>query len=677
MKAVPLHRIRNIGIISHIDAGKTTVTERLLYYTGTIHKLGEVHEGEATTDWMVQEQERGISITAAAITCEWRNSFINIIDTPGHVDFTIEVERSLRVLDGAVAIFCAVGGVEPQSEAVWHQADKYRVPRLAFINKMDRIGASFSRVIEDIKAKLTGKPLILQLPIGQEENFCGIIDLIQQKALYWQEEDLGKTIIEGDIPLELQKEVQIYREELIATLAEQDEEILQSYIEGEPLSIEGIKKAIRKQTLANYTVPILCGAALKNKGIQPLLDAIVEYLPAPNDLPTIKGLNPKTGQQEERIASLEAPFSALAFKIMMDEGRKLTFLRIYSGRVEVGAGVYNSNRHQKERLARIFRMHANKRVRLQGASAGQIVAVAGLNRTYTGDTLCQEDAPIQYETIGIPEPVISASIEPQRISEEEQLNQVLKKLMEEDPTFRATQDEETGQTIISGMGELHLDVLTRRIREEFGLNIRVGQPQVVYRETLSRPAVAEGKFSKEIAGKKHWAQLSLSLEPRERGAGSIFNSSLEPGVLPPNIVELILETVRASAEGGGLSGYPLVDIKIELINALYKEDESTELAFRNAATMAFREGLYAGGSILLEPIMQIEVVAPEEFVGNIIEDLAIRKGKIEGINSRATVRIIKALVPLSKMFGYSTQLRSASQGRASYSMQFSHYDEVK
>jgi len=677
MKAVPLNRIRNIGIISHIDAGKTTVTERLLFYTGTIHKLGEVHEGEATTDWMTQEQERGISITAAAITCQWRHAFINIIDTPGHVDFTIEVERSLRVLDGAIAIFCAVGGVEPQSETVWHQADKYRVPRIAFINKLDRIGANFFWVIEDIKDKLTRNPLIIQLPIGQEGDFRGVIDLIKEKALYWQEEDLGREVREEAIPDQMVSQARAYREELIAKLAEYDEELLQLYIEGRDIPPEQLKKVIRRETIANNLVPVLCGAALRNKGIQPLLDAIVDYLPAPNDLPLTMGVNPETGEEEGRRAALEEPFSALAFKIMMDEGRKLTYLRVYSGRLEAGATIYNSNRRQKERLARIFRMHANKRVRLEEATAGQIVAVAGLNHTFTGDTLCDEKAPIRYESIGVPEPVISAAIEPQRISEEEQLNQVLKKLMEEDPTFKASFNEETGQIIISGMGELHLDVLTRRIKEEFGLNVRVGKPQVVYRETISRAVTAEGKYSKEIAGTKHWAQLWLSLEPRERGTGSLYLSSLEPGELPPELVELILDTIKASAEGGGIAGYPLVDLKVELSKALYREGESTELAFRNAALMAFQEGLYAAGSILLEPIMHIEVVSPEEFVGNIIEDLATRKAKIEAINTRSTVRIIKALVPLSKMFGYSTQLRSASQGRASYSMQFSHYDRVE
>jgi len=677
MKAVPLNRIRNIGIISHIDAGKTTVTERALYYTGIIHKLGEVHEGEATTDWMPQEQERGISITAAAITCQWRNSLINIIDTPGHVDFTIEVERSLRVLDGAAAIFCAVGGVEPQSETVWHQADKYRVPRIAFINKMDRVGANFPSVIKEMKRKLSGLPLILQLPIGQEGDFCGVVDLIQQKALYWQEEDRGKTLIEEAIPAGMTREALELREELIATLAERDEELLQAYIEGQPVLPEQIKKAIRKQTLANYTVPVLCGAALRNKGVQPLLDAIIDYLPAPNELPPVTGLNPKTGLKEERIASLEAPFSALAFKVMSDEGRKLVFLRVYSGRLEAGAWVYNSSRDKKERLARLFRMYANKRVKVEEAIAGQIVAASGLNHTFTGDTLCQEDYPIQYETIGVPEPVISAAIEPQRIGEEEQLNQVLKKLMDEDPTFKASFNEETGQTIISGMGELHLDVLARRIKEDFGVGVRVGKPQVVYRETIIKAAIAEGKFIKEIGGIRHFAQLWLSLKPRERGAGSLFIPSAEPGILPPGFTEIILDTIKAAAEGGGLAGYPVVDIKVELTRALYKEGESTELAFRNAANMAMQEGLLAGGSILLEPIMRIEVVVPEEFMGNIIEDLASRKGKIEAVSSRSSVKIIKAFVPLSMMFGYSTQLRSASQGRATYSMLFSHYDEVK
>ncbi|MBI1987754.1 MAG: elongation factor G [Nitrospinae bacterium] len=682
-KGFPLNRIRNIGIISHIDAGKTTVTERMLYYTGTIHKIGEVHEGEATTDWMPQEQERGISITAAAIMCKWRNHAINLIDTPGHVDFTIEVERSLRVLDGAVAIFSAVEGVEPQSEAVWHQADKYRVPRLAFVNKMDRVGADFYAVLEDMKAKLSGQPLPIQLPIGSEETFAGVVDLIRGKGITWHTDDWGVTFEEGEVPQELEAEALLYRDALIEALAEKADvsegalgTLLKAYLENEPISEELLKAALRQATLNYQAVPVLCGSGLKNKGIQPLLDGIVDYLPAPRDLPPAVGIHPLTGQPEERPHSREAPFSALAFKIALDQGRKLTYFRIYSGRVAVGSQVYNATRKKRERMARLFRMVANKKERLEEATAGEIVAAAGMADTFTGDTLCDPEHPLSFEPMEFPEPVISVAIEPRSIGEQGKLEEALEKLQAEDPTFRVRFNEETGQTLISGMGELHLDVLTRRLAEEFGVNARVGKPQVVYRETISRPVLREGRFDREIGGVKHFAQVTLSLSPKERGTGFELVSELAPGILSPELVGTIEEGLKDAAEGGVISGYPVTDVRVALVSAVFREGESTEQAYRIAAGQSFREGFAQADPLLLEPIMEVEVVVPEEYLGPAIEDLGSRKGRIEEISSRPPVRLVKAFVPLSAMFGYSTDLRSITQGRGTFTMRFFRYDEA-
>lgn len=707
MKNFSLNRIRNIGIISHIDAGKTTVTERVLYYTGVIHKIGEVHEGEATTDWMSQERERGISITAAAVTCQWRDHDITLIDTPGHVDFTIEVERSLKVLDGAVAIFSAVEGVEPQSEAVWRQADRYRVPRVAFVNKMDRAGADYYRILEDMRAKLGGRILPIQLPIGGEETFRGVVDLVGLRALYWEEEDMGITPRQEKIPPELEADAFLYREALVEALAEKSELVLQAYLDNKPPFRELLQAALRQGVLQHQWVPVLCGSGLRNKGVQPLLDAIVDYLPAPFDLPPMEGIHPFTNQVESRSHKREAPFSALVFKIMTDQGRRLTYFRLYSGRVAVGSQVYNANRRKKERIARLFRMFANKRERLDEAGAGEIVAAAGMIDSWTGDTLCHPDHPILFETLKVPQPVISVAIEPRSVMDQKKLAEALEKLTAEDPTFQTRSDEETGQTLISGMGELHLDVLTRRLAQEFGVGARIGKPQVVYRETILRPTLSDGRFIREIGGTRHHAELTLALapirkvrsagfqpacrqdvgatsfdfsdrflEPKERGEGMEFVSAVPAGTLPPELIVAIEESVRTAAEGGVISGYPLVDLQVVLQKALFREGESTEQAYRIAAGQAFREGCERAEPILLEPIMEVEVMVPEEYLGIVIEDLSARKGKIEDIQIRPPVWLVRVQVPLSALFGYSTQLRSVTQGRGTFSMHFSHYDEA-
>jgi elongation factor G len=675
-RANPLTTVRNIGIISHIDAGKTTVTERILFYTGLSHKLGEVHDGEATTDWMPQERERGISITAAAVSTKWRGHTISIIDTPGHVDFTIEVERSLRVLDGAVAIFCAVGGVEPQSEAVWHQADKYHVPRIAFVNKMDRIGADFFGVLQEMRDKLGAHPVPVQLPLGQEETFTGVIDLIEMRGLIWHDADRGMTFEAIPIPESMQEAAARSRETLLEAVAETDEELLSTYLSTSTLSPQEIRRGLRLGTLNTAIIPILCGAGLRNKGIQPLLDAVVDYLPAPLDLPPVMGINPKTGEQVSRASDPEAPFAALAFKISMDQGRKLTYFRIYSGKAVPGAVVYNVNRQVQERIARLFRMHANKRERIDEAMAGDIVAATGLKDTSTGDTLCVEAQPIQLEAIEFPEPVISVAVEPRTVGDQEKLTLALEKLSDEDPTFHVKVDEETAQTILWGMGELHLDVITRRLVEEFGVAAKVGKPQVVYRETITRTVTVEGRFEREIGEKLQTGHVVLELAPLPNGSGVLFGANVPEGSIPAEFIPIVEYSVRRSAMAGVLGGYPMVDVRVTLCGGSYNTNDSTALGYEVAAAQAFTEGCRKAEPVLLEPIMAVEVVVPEEFLGSVINGLSARKARIEGITPKPRAKVVDAFVPLSKMFGYSTELRSLSQGRATFSMHFARFDRA-
>ncbi len=675
-RANPLTTIRNIGIISHIDAGKTTVTERILFYTGLSHRLGEVHDGEATTDWMPQERERGISITAAAVSTKWRGHTITIIDTPGHVDFTIEVERSLRVLDGAVAIFCAVGGVEPQSEAVWHQADKYRVPRVAFVNKMDRIGADFFGVLHEMHDKLGAHPVPVQLPLGQEETFTGVIDLIDMHSLIWRDEDRGMSFETAPIPDTMQEVAGRYREALLEAVAETDERLLSTYLSTGTLSSQEIRRGLRLGALNTAMVPVLCGAGLRNKGIQPLLDAVVDYLPAPLDLPPVAGIDPRTGERVTRASDPEAPFAALAFKISMEQGRKLTYFRIYSGKTAPGAMVYNVNRQVQERLARLFRMHANKRERIEVAVAGDIVAATGLKDTSTGDTLCVETQPIQLEAIEFPEPVISVAVEPRTVGDQEKLSLALEKLADEDPTFRVRLDDETAQTILWGMGELHLDVIIRRLVEEFGVAAKVGKPQVVYRETLTRAVTVEGRFDREIGEKVQTGHVVLALGPLPNGSGMVFDVDIPEGSIPSEFIPVIEQSVRRSAMAGVLGGYPVVDVRVTLCGGSYNANDSTALGYEVAAAQAFTEGCRTAGAVLLEPIMAVEVVVPEEFLGSVINGLSARKARIEGITPKPRAKVVDAFVPLSKMFGYSTELRSLSQGRATFSMHFARFDRA-
>jgi elongation factor G len=675
-RANPLTTVRNIGIISHIDAGKTTVTERILFYTGLSHKLGEVHDGEATTDWMPQERERGISITAAAVSTKWRGHTVTIIDTPGHVDFTIEVERSLRVLDGAVAIFCAVGGVEPQSEAVWHQADKYRVPRIAFVNKMDRIGADFFGVLQEMRDKLGAHPVPVQLPLGQEDTFTGVIDLIDMRSLVWRDEDRGMSFETAPVPETMQETAGRYREALLEAVAETDEALLSTYLSTGSLSPQEIRHGLRLGALSTAMVPVLCGAGLRNKGIQPLLDAVIDYLPAPIDLPPVTGINPKTGEQASRASDPEAPFAALAFKISMDQGRKLTYFRVYSGKIAAGAVVYDVNRNVQERIARLFRMHANKRERIDEAVAGDIVAATGLKDTTTGDTLCVETQPILLGAIEFPEPVISVAVEPRTVGDQEKLSLALEKLSNEDPTFHVKVDEETAQTILWGMGELHLDVITRRLVEEFGVAAKVGKPQVVYRETVTRAVRVEGRFDREIGEKLQTGHVILALEPLPNGAGVAFDKSLPEGSIPSEFIPVIEQSVQRSAMAGVLGGYPVVDVRVTLCGGSFDTNTSTALGYEVAAAQAFSEGCRKAEPVLLEPIVAVEVVVPEEFLGGVINGLSARRARIEGITPKPRVKVVDAYVPLSKMFGYSTELRSLSQGRATFSMHFARFDRA-
>jgi len=669
-----LSRTRNIGFMAHIDAGKTTVTERILYYTGRTHRMGEVHDGNTVMDWMLQEQQRGITITSAVTTCPWRDGYIHIIDTPGHVDFTIEVERSLRVLDGAIAVFCAVGGVEPQSETVWHQADKYKVPKLAFINKMDRIGADFSRTVEMMVDRLGAKPLLIQLPLGSEDQFKGVVDLIRFKGIIWHEETLGASLNEIEIPQEILPQALEHRRKLLETVAESDDVLTEKYLEGEEFSEEEIKETIRKGTISLNLVPVLCGAALKNKGIQPLLDAIVDYLPSPLDIPPVQGTNPRTDHAEERAPSDDQPFCGLAFKIMMDQARKLTYTRIYSGVLKSGSEVYNPRARTKERVARIFLMHANHRERLDEAKAGDIVALMGLKQTTTGDTLCTEDHPILLEPIDFYKPVMSVAVEPKANRDQDKLVSSLEKLTEEDPTFLVKLDEDTTQTIISGMGELHLEVLIQRLLSEYHVEVNVGRPQVVYRETITKAVEASGLFDRVVEDVRHFAEVTLKLIPNHRGNGLEFRSETPDDILPQEGLSAIQEGIRDASTAGLIMGYPLTDIQTVFLKASFDSENPSLMGLRIAASNAFREGLRVAGPTLLEPIMELNVIVPEEFMGEVIGDLKARKGDVESITPKGKIVFIDALAPLKGMFGYSTDLRSMSQGRGTFSMQFSHYD---
>ncbi|SMO83481.1 translation elongation factor 2 (EF-2/EF-G) [Balnearium lithotrophicum] len=674
---VPLDKVRNIGIIAHIDAGKTTTTERILYYTGRIHKIGEVHEGAAEMDWMEQEKERGITITSATTTCFWRNHRINIVDTPGHVDFTIEVERSLRVLDGAVTILCSVGGVQPQTETVWRQADKYRVPRIIFVNKMDRIGADFFRVVGEVEEKLGAKPVPVQVPIGAEDEFKGVVDLITMKAIIWEEETLGAKFHYEEIPEDLLPVAEEWREKMLEALADIDEEIMMKYLEGEEITEDEIKAALRKGTIELKFFPMLCGSAFKNKGVQPLLDAVVDYLPSPLDVPPIKGINPKTGEEEERPASYDAPFAALAFKILTDPYvGQLTFVRVYSGLMESGSYVYNATRDKKERLARILRMHANKREEIPVLGAGDIAAAVGLRETYTGDTLCDPEHPILLEAMEFPEPVISVAVEPKTKADQEKLSLALQKLAKEDPSFRVSMDHETGQTIISGMGELHLEIIVDRLKREFNVDVNVGKPQVAYRETIKKEVTSEGKFIKQTGGRGQYGHVWLKIEPLEPGKGFEFHETIKGGVVPKEYIPAVEAGVKEAMETGVVAGYPMTDIKVTLFDGSYHEVDSSEMAFKIAGSIAFKEGAKKANPVLLEPIMEVEVTTPEEFMGDVIGDLNKRRGRVQGMEARGNAQVIRALVPLAEMFGYATDLRSMTQGRATYIMKFSHYEEV-
>ena len=672
-----LSKIRNIGIIAHIDAGKTTVTERVLYYTGRIHRMGEVHDGQATMDWMEQEQERGITITSAATQLSWMGNTIQLIDTPGHVDFTIEVERSMRVLDGAIVIFCAVGGVQPQSETVWHQADRYSVPRIAFINKMDRVGADFFGAVDQMHKKLGAKPVLLQIPLGAEENHRGVVDLVSMKGLVWQADDLGMTFEEVPVPEEMSKEALRYREELIEAVVETDDDLTEKYLSGETLTDGEISSAIRKATLAMDVVPVLCGSGLRNKGIQPLMDAVVRYLPSPLDIPPISGLDPNSLDVLTRSPTASDLLCALVFKIRMDEGRRLTYVRVYSGVLKAESSIYISTTKTKERVARIFEMHANQRKRIKEAHAGAIVGVVGLKSVRTGDTICDEAHPIVLEPIDAYEPVMSVAIEPRTTGDQEKLLFLLDKLASEDPTFRYRLDDESGQTIISGMGELHLEVLVDRLLREFNLQANVGRPQVVYRETIARKAEADGIFDREISGKSHYGRVRLRLDPLERNAGFTYRVALPPEPpVPEDFLAAIEEGVRESLSGGIVAGYPIIDIGATLIEATVRENEASEIAFKVAASLAFIEGCTEGRGVLLEPVMDVEVTVPEEYASAVIGDIGSRRGKVVNVNPRRAITLVKALIPLSEMFGYSTDLRSASKGRGTFTMQFSYYDEA-
>jgi elongation factor G len=674
-----LEKTRNIGIMAHIDAGKTTTTERILYYTGRSYKIGEVHEGTATMDWMVQEQERGITITSAATTCFWRDCRVNIIDTPGHVDFTVEVERSLRVLDGAVAILDAVSGVEPQTETVWRQADKYRVPRLVYVNKMDRVGADYFRCIEMLKSRLGAHPVAIQIPIGREDQYRGLVDLIDQVALVWQEDDetLGKEYTQVPIPADLTDLVREYREKLIEGLAEVDEHLMEKYVANEPVGAGELRAAVRKGTIAMRVFPVICGASFKNKGVQPLLDAVIDYLPSPLDVPPVQGINPETRAIEERPAADEAPFAALAFKIMSDQHvGQLVFLRVYSGTLEAGSGVYNSTKDKKERIGRLLRMHANKKEEIEGVAAGDIAAAIGLKLTTTGDTLCDPAKPIVLESMTFPEPVIAVAIEPKTRADEEKLAVSLSRLALEDPTFRVTSEEETGQTLIHGMGELHLEIIVDRLLREFKVDANVGKPQVAYRETIRKAASAQGRYVRQTGGRGQYGDVYLEVEPAAPGEGFSFENKIIGGAIPREFIAAVEKGVREALDNGVLAGYPIVDVKVRLVDGSYHEVDSSEMAFKIAASMGFKEACRRAKAVLLEPVMDVEVVTPEEYMGAVVGDLNSRRGRIVSMEARGNSQVIRANVPLGQMFGYVTDLRSMTQGRATSTMQFARYEEV-
>jgi elongation factor G len=676
-RATDISRYRNIGIMAHIDAGKTTTTERILFYTGRSYKIGEVHEGTATMDWMEQEQERGITITSAATTCFWRDHRINIIDTPGHVDFTIEVERALRVLDGAVGVFCAVGGVEPQSETVWRQADKYRVPRIAFVNKMDRVGADFGNVVGMIRERLGANPVPLQLPIGSEDQFRGVVDLVERRALVWDAEDLGATYREEPVPDSMADAVDSAREKVIEAAADFDEDLMAKYLDGEEICSDQVRKALRQATLDLAMVPVLCGTAFRNKGVQPLLDSIVEFLPSPLDIPPVEGVRPKDGETVPRKADDNEPFAALAFKIMSDKHvGHLTYVRVYSGHAKAGDQVLNTATGRKERLGRLLQMHANKRQEIDEVYAGDIVAVVGLKKIHTGETLAAVNAPILLESLEFPAPVISIAIEPKTTADMDKLAQSLERLAQEDPSFQVSVDEETGQTIISGMGELHLEIITDRLLREFGVQANVGRPQVAYKETITETVTVEGRYIKQTGGSGDYGVVKLEVSPGEPGSGFEFEDATRGGVVPKEFIPAVRQGCQEAAESGPLSGFPVVDVRVKLVDGQAHDVDSSERSFKIAGSMGMKQGLEQASPVLLEPVMKVEIVTPEDFVGGVQGDLNGRRGQITGIEVRAAAQAIQAEVPLSSMFGYVNSLRSMTQGRASYTMQFSHYAQV-
>ncbi len=672
----PLERYRNFGIMAHIDAGKTTTTERILFYTGVTHKLGEVHEGTTVMDWMEQERERGITITSAATTCFWRDYRLNIIDTPGHVDFTIEVERSLRVLDGAVAAFDAVNGVEPQSETVWRQADKYKVPRICFINKMDRVGADFYMSVDTIKTKLGARPLPLQIPIGAEDKFRGMVDLVKMKGITFDDEAMGAKYQEVEIPADLLEQAREYRAKLEETVAEFDDELMHKYLDGRPLTTEELIRGIRKGTIGMHFFPVVCGTAFKNKGVQQILDAVVDYLPSPLDKPAVTGANAK-GEEVTRRTADDEPFAALAFKLMNDPYvGNLTFFRVYSGVLESGSYVYNATKGKRERVGRLLQMHANKREEIKEVLAGDIAAIVGLRSTTTGDTLCDEDKPVVLEKMEFPEPVIHVAVEPKTKADSDKMGVALQRLQMEDPSFRVRTDEETGQTIISGMGELHLEILVDRMFREFKVEANVGKPQVAYRETITKTVEAEGRHIRQTGGKGQYGHCWLRLHPQPPGKGFEFENAVVGGVIPKEFIAPIQKGIEEAMTGGVLAGYPLVDVKVEVFDGSYHDVDSSEMAFKIAGSIGFKEGAARAGPVLLEPMMDVEVVTPEEYMGDVIGDLNSRRGKIVAMNARTGVQVLEAIVPLAQMFGYATDLRSKTQGRATYTMQFAHYSQV-
>jgi elongation factor G len=684
-RQTPLSQTRNIGIMAHIDAGKTTTTERILFYTGITYKIGEVHEGTAVMDWMEQEQERGITITSAATTCFWRGIRINIIDTPGHVDFTAEVERSLRVLDGACAVFDAVAGVEPQSETVWRQADKYRVPRICFVNKMDRIGADFKVTLEQIRTKLGGNPVAIQLPIGAEDKFVGVVDLVRMKAITYKDETMGADYIESEIPADMMADAQVYREKLIEKVSEHDDKLLEKYLGGEDISEAEIKAALRSRVISSVRdeatafVVVICGSAFKNKGVQPMLDAVVDYLPSPLDVPAITGLDPNAAEESlvERAASDTAPFSALAFKLMTDPFvGQLTFIRVYSGVLVSGSSVYNATKQRSERVGRLLKMHANKREEIKEVYAGDIAAAVGLKQISTGDTLCDREQPVVLEAMDFPEPVISLAIEPKTKSDQEKLGVGLAKLMGEDPTFRVKTDDQTGQVVIAGMGELHLEIIVDRLKREFSVEASVGKPQVAYKETLTRPADGEMKYAKQTGGRGQYGHVKIHLFPGEPGTGYVFENAVTQGAIPKEFIKPVDQGIKEALTRGVLAGYPIDDVRIELYDGSFHDVDSSEMAFKIAGSMAFQDAAKKAKPVLLEPVMRVEVVVPKDYMGDVMGDLASRRGRIQSQEDRGGTQIINARVPLSEMFGYATDLRSRTQGRATYSMHFDRYEQA-